>query len=281
MIAGLLSIHDYHASKRVSSSRLRTFEQKGARGYYIAHEQREWTPDDTAAFRTGRAAEDALQRPDDYRSKYIAKPDGMSFSTREGKVWRTERQAEGLTILDTDDARAIEALAQTLDECPTARALMQAGAQQPSILHDQVARWPAVPGVQARPDWLCLEGCPASEWRPFVLDMKTTSTLAQLATGRSIIKYSYHRQAAMVRLCLELEGVDTTGLRFLLLGAEKAFPHRWRVIEIPVELVDDGHHWCVRQLEKLNEHYELGEWPLVETEIVTADVPAWLVDEGE
>ena len=82
----------------------------------------------------------------------------------------------------------------------------------------------------------------------------------------------------MVRLALEYEGVDVSAFRYLLLGAEKAFPYRWRVVEIPQALIDAGERWCVQQLDALAQHYETGEWPLVPSEITVADVPAWLDD---
>lgn len=352
MITADLSIEDYLASRRVSAHKLRTLADKGARAYYIAHEQKRWSEDDTRAYLAGRATEDALQRPDDFAANYIAKPEGMSFGSKEGAVWRAfvqgtdieccldpghlplaraveaawrgdfaahfavkpegmsfahkdgkawkaeqgqrtiitaddmssverllkllpERPAAPRSVLEGDDARAIAALVETLGSCPLARALIDEAAKQVSILHDNVM---GLPGVQSRPDWLCLNGCAASEWQPYALDLKTTLTLGQLASGRSILKYGYHRQAAMVRTSLALEGVDVSGLRYLLLGAEKTFPFRWRVIEVPKELIDVGERWCERHMLRLADHYATGEWPLVDSEITVADVPAWFDD---
>lgn len=276
MITHELSIESYHASKRVSASKLKTFAGKGARAYYAAHEQRAWSEADTQAYRAGRAIEDALQRPVDFRAKYIAKPEGMSFATREGKAWRAEQAEKGLEILESQDARASEALLETLEHCPTSQALMGAAEAQPTIVHEQVKRWAPLPGLQARPDWMCADGCAESEWLPFTLDLKTTATLDMLASWRTITRFGYHKQAGMMRLCLELEGVDVSCWRHLLLGAEKSFPYRWRVFELPTALVLDGYRWCVEQLGLLAEHYATGEWPLVEGEIVTVQIPPWV-----
>jgi len=279
MISLDLPIESYLASKRASHHKLRTLAECGARGYYIAHEQKLWSADDTRAYLAGRAMEDALQRPHEYASKYVAKPIGMSFVTKEGKAWRADQEAMGRIIVDGEDARAIEALIGTLDCCPIAQALMSDATPQATVYHEDAVRgrW-NIPGIQSRPDWLSLEGSAASEWRPYALDLKTTAKLGQLCSGRSIIKYGYNRQAAMVRLALEYEGVDVSAFRYLLLGAEKAFPHRWRVVEIPQALIDAGERWCVQQLDALAQHYETGEWPLVPNEVVMADVPSWLDD---
>jgi hypothetical protein len=281
MISTDLEIDAYLASKRASHHKLRTLATKGARGYYIAHEQRGHTAEDTKAYLVGRAFEDALQRPGEYKARYVAKPEGMSFATKDGKTWRAEQEAAGLSIVEGEDARAIEALLGTLESCPTAQRLIADATAQVTVYHEDAVRgrWD-IPGIQSRPDWLCLEGSAASGWRPYALDLKTTRSLGDLCSGRAIVKYGYHRQAAMVRTCLEYEGVDVADFRYLLLGAEKGFPHRWGVIEVPTQLIDVGQRWCEAQLDRLAEHYATGEWPLVESEVLVADVPAWL-DESE
>lgn len=281
MISLDMPIEQYLSSKRVSHHKLRTLAERGARGYFIKHEQHAHADDDTRAYLTGRAMEDALQRPAEYAARYVAKPAGMSFATKDGKAWRSDQEAMGRSIVDGEDARAIEALISTLECCPISQSLMAGSIPQATIYHEDAVRgrW-GVPGIQSRPDWLCLEGSAASEWRPFALDLKTTATLRKLESGRVICSYGYHRQAAMVRLALEYEGVDVSAFRYLLLGAEKAFPYRWRVVEIPTALIDAGERWCVQQLDALAQHYETGEWPLVPNEVVMADVPSWL-DESE
>lgn len=281
MISLDMPIADYLASRRVSHHKLRTLANRGPRGYYVMHEQHAHSDEDTRAFLTGRAFEDALQRPAEYTARYVLKPEGMSFATKPGKEWRAEQIAKGLAIVESEDARAIESLLGTLESCPIAQALMRAADVQVTIHGDDWgAREWGVPGLQARPDWLCVEGCAESDWRPYALDLKTTSTLGQLASGRSVMRYGYHRQAAMVRLALEHDGMDLSGFRYLLLGAEKAFPFRWRVIELPAVMIEAGEQWCTEYLSQLGDHYRTGEWPLVPSEITVADVPAWL-DETE
>lgn len=359
MISLDLTIDSYLASRRLSHHKLRTFAELGPRGYFMAIEQHKWTQADTAHFLSGRAMEDALQRPDEYAARYAQKPDGMNFGSKEGRVWRAIvehklpslsaddamlaqalqdawggaeqfaarwatkpddmnfARAEGkawkiaqeaagkkiLTaadastverlmkllpaqpkepreVLDGEDATAIAALAQTIDVCPIAQSLIQAAQMQVTVLHDDVSDCWNVPGIQCRPDWLGLDGSAATNWRPYALDLKSTDKLSRISSGRSILKYGYHRQAAMVRMCLEREGVDIDGFKYLLLGAEKTFPYRWQVVEVPLALIDKGQAWCERQLARLSDHYATGDWPLVMSSITVADVPAWADDEA-
>lgn len=280
MITYDIAIEDYHRSKRVSHSKLKTLSSKGPRGYYVAHEQSAWREDDKESYLVGRALEDAIQRPLYFRTHYAAKPAGMTFTTKEGKAWRDAQRSQGLEILDADEVHTVATLVETLEQSVVARALIDGASAQASIIHDRVEAWPHLPGLQARPDWLSLDGCAASDWRPYTLDLKSTLTLPDLSSGRSVVKFGYHSQAASVEQCLRLEGIDCTTIRHFLLGAEKSFPHRWRVVELPPRLVAVGGAWCTRLLNRLNECYATGEFPLVESEIVMADIPSWL-DESE
>lgn len=249
-----------------------------------------------------RILRDAWLGPDYYANHYAAKPEGMSFANKEGKAWKAEQGAKTILssdeadsiarliellpgqpqvhreVLDADDMLTVQTLVETLDQCPIAKGLIAAAEPQLSIMHDRIEAYPELPGMQARPDWLCLNGCAESGWRPFTLDLKSTLTLPELSSGRSILKYGYHSQAANVETLLKLDGVDVADMRHFLLGAEKTFPHRWRVIELPRRLVSVGDAWCKRQLSELNGYYARGEWPLVPCELVEADVPRWLDD---
>lgn len=283
MITVELTIEDYLASKRVSHHKLRTLATKGARAYKIAHEQKAHTEEDTKHYLAGRAIEDCLQRPSDFTTKYVVKPDGMSFATKEGKAWKAEQLASGKEILDGGDAKACQQLIETLQVCDTARALIAGATQQVTVLHDAIPGFPALPGVQSRPDWLSLNGCAASEWRPYSLDLKSTRSLALLSNYKQVMRHGYHRQAAITRICLELEGIDTSGFQWLLLAAEKAFPYRWGVRAMPPALVEDGYRWCMRHMHALERYYATDEWPLVESEVLMIEAPEWLepVDEEE
>lgn len=275
-----LPIEQYLASARLSHSPLKAYAEMGAQGFYRRYVQRSWSPDDTKHFLAGRACEDALQRPEQYAAKYIAKPKGMHFGRTEGKAWKAEQEAKGLEIVESADSYAIEGLKETLQSCPVAMGLIEAASMQMTIAHDD-SSW-GVPGLQSRPDWMGLRGCAESDFYPYVLDLKTTKSLTDLASGKAVRNNGYHRQAAMVRECLRLEGVDVRHLRYFLLGAEKAFPYRWQVFELTPRLIDEGWSWCETQLEALGRHFASGEWPLVSQDVVTVDVQRWgVVDDGE
>lgn len=271
-----LPIEAYLASARLSHSPLKVFAELGPNGFYRSRVQREWSPEDTKHYVMGRACEDALQRPEQYAQRYIAKPKGMSFATKEGKAWKAEQEAAGLEIVDSTEARAIEALKETLQANEMARELIAAASMQMTIAHDNDGEGAHyMPGIQSRPDWLGLRGCAASDFYPYVLDLKTAKSLGDLASGTAVRNNGYHRQAAMVRKCLALEGVDVRNLRYFLLGAEKSFPYRWQVFELTPRLIDEGERWCDEQLRALAKHFASGEWPLITQQLVTVDVQRW------
>jgi hypothetical protein len=270
-----LEIHAYHESSRISNSKLHTLEDKGPRGFKLAHIDRAWSREDTEAFQAGRITEDLIQRPWTLE-RYVVRPEGMDFRKPEGKAWKKEQLAAGREVVEAGAITTAKACIATLPEHPYCQALVADAEMQLTVAHDKLAQWPHVPGLQCRPDWLCIEGAAASEWRPYSLDLKTTGDFDSLCFGKGLTNFGYHRQAALARLCLALEGVaGWREFKFFLLVAEKAFPQRWCVVEIPDELLDRGERWAMRQLTRLDAFYARNEWPLVESEHVVAPVPKW------
>lgn len=69
---------------------------------------------DAMAF--GTALHMAVLQPDIYAAIYVAKPDGMSFATKEGKAWREDHQ--GFLILTHAEAVTINAMCLSLSSKP-------------------------------------------------------------------------------------------------------------------------------------------------------------------
>lgn len=268
-----IKIDAYHRSPHISSSKLRDFSSRGPRFFHAKHVSRTSADEpDSDAFAFGRVLEDLVQGRGLDRNAYAVKPDGMSFANKEGKAWRAAQQADGKAIIVADDMQRMESMREALADNETALEMIRVCKAQPTIRCD----FPPTPGLQARPDWLSLEGCLSSGYAPLVLDLKSTRSLAKIATGRGVIEYGYHVQAAIVRKLLESSGV--LDARFFLLACEKALPFRCQVVEVTSEWLDAGWRWCERQLGKLAGHFERNEWPRVERELVALPPPPPWID---
>lgn len=260
----------YHSHPACSHSKLRDFDSLGPKGYYLRHVKREQPRPDTKALRAGRAFETYLTEPETFKAWFVVKPEDYNGRTNKWKDWATEQELSGKTILDRDDFLAFEHMAKAVRECSSAMALLEAGVAQPTFRID----WGGLPGVQSRPDFANIEGCPRSDFRPYTLDLKTTKQLSDITTGRAIVKFGHHTQAAMARIaCQEPECVS------YLLAVEKAFPCRAVIVEIERTFVNIGEDWALSTLARLAEHYETDHWPLTVDDSVVVSAPRWLLAE--
>ncbi len=263
------TIEQYHANPALSNSKLKDFDSLGPKAYYLRYVRGGAEKKDTAAFRTGRAFETYLLEPAVFEEWFAVKPEGHDGRKGPGKDWLKEQELAGKTVIDRDDWESFEFMARAIrEECQSAVELLANGIYQPTWRID----WPGVPGLQSRPDWGCEEGCARSDWKPYTLDVKTCRKLDLLISGKDIITYGYHKQAAIARLASEQgEAVH------YLLAAEKEFPRRAMIIEISRTFVNIGEDWATYQLSKLADHYEADHWPLTVDDSIVVEPPTWLL----
>lgn len=262
------TIDEYHGNPALSHGQLRDFSELGPRGFFLRHVRREAPRPSTKALRAGRAFETYLFEPQVFEEWFAAKPEDYSGRTNKWKDWCTEQELSGKIIVDRDDFLAFEHMRSALDECASARALLETGIYQPTWR----IGWHGLPGVQSRPDFGNMEGCARSEYRPYTLDVKTTRKLAGLVSGRDVVTYGYHTQAATARIASELPECI-----HYLLAFEKAFPCRAMVLEVSREFVNIGEDWAMGELAKIAEHYESDYWPLTVSDSAVVEPPVWLL----
>ena len=99
--------HDnYHDRPEVSATDLRRAAERG--GWYAI-----WcrhNPRKSAAMDVGTRIHAAMLEHETIDpSRYVPRPDGMSFATKEGKAWKAEQEAAGLTVVDANELPSIQA----------------------------------------------------------------------------------------------------------------------------------------------------------------------------
>lgn len=270
MIRYDIPIDDYHAAEYISASKLGTFADLGPAAYHSRYIARTDPPrEPTQAMVFGQAFEDLLQDSESWAEKYVVRPAGMKFTSKEGKAWRSEQK---LLVLDTNDREAMDSMQRAIAANSTALYMINACDKlQPTGRIDV----DVLPGIQSRPDWYCTNGHAVSGFTPFSLDLKTTSDFTGLVSGRSVAKWRYHVQAALVKHCFD--DCDT-----YLLAVESQAPYRCQVVEITDAWTDIGRAWAGRQIDKIAACYESSRWPSVEQDSVALPAPPkWLSNEGE
>lgn len=256
------SIEDYHAHDAVSNSGFKDLDDKGPFAFLVRHVQHKgaWTP--TEAQLEGQAFEDFLCG---VSGTWAHRPDGLKLATKAGKEWAAEQKQAGLTVLPAGTAERFERMRASVLDLAIGKELIDTSEQQVTLR----MKYEGIPGIQSRPDFARFSGEPA------FTDLKTVANLGTFE--RDVLKYGYHRQAAIVRMLARNEFVDRAEYR--LLAVEKAFPNRAQTFRFNRTFLDIGERWVMRQIDKLQDHFAADFWPKVTEEEVIMSPPKWL--EGE
>ena len=280
-----LSITDYHASDRLSTSKLKTFSSLGPMAYRARHLVAENRQEPTDAMILGQAFEDLVQLDAaTFAAKWTEAPadegkaddallreageltvDGKPFTKRHGAatVRLAIMRSKGINVLARKDFVTIERMAASLDRNADAQAAIKGAATQCSLIDE----WPLdiIPGIQARPDWMHATG--------ETIDLKSTAAFESF--DREILNRGAHSQAAIIDMIAGRK-------HRALVVCENVWPYRCQLVELSPAWIDVGRAWVDEQIAGLRVCYERDEWPLCAPSRMSQP-PAWAarkVDDG-
>ncbi len=212
-----LTNKDYHAAPGVSSSGLVALV-KGTPAHYKAYitEKREQT--DAMTF--GSAVHMAVLEPDLFSKTYIAKPEGMSFATIEGKAWKADNK--GKEILAFDKWQAVQAIQKRIFSDLSLKKYFSGGQAEQSYFWKDDGT-----GLicKCRPDYF--DG-------KRVVDLKTAESASPWAFQKSIAKYRYDVQSAFYLAGMsKITGRSLTDFIHVVVETEAPY-------EVAVYVLDDA-----------------------------------------
>lgn len=268
MIIHNLPMDEYHADSAISNSKVKVFLDQGPAMFARRYVAKDLPGDDTPAMAFGRAFDDLLFLPRaEFDARYVTKPDGMSFVTKEGKAWR-EGNA-GKEVITWNDWEVMQAMEFAISDNPIARRLLARGSAQVSIR----AEMPELGIVaQSRPDWLCLEACDGLTEGAYILDLKTCADLNDF--DKNAIAFGYHRQLALGQALLFREGGSIIAEAFLL-AVEKSQAPRCRVRKMPEVALAAGWEVFRGAAIQIGTRLMSGDWSDRQTEIETVQLASW------
>lgn len=219
------------------------------------------TPE-TDATKLGTAAHCRILEPGLFGRIYAHKPEGMSFSSKEGKAWRDDPCRAEARILTHDEWVAVEQIAAAFDgKAPASSALDRAvGVEASFVVTDPNTG----ERIKARPDWFDGEA---------IYDLK----VSRHAVERSVAFQSYIQgwmhQVAFYRDVLRLCGVEVAKGR-LVVVAPKPPQH---LAVYCVEVKDGALDWLAldndKTLARLAACRVSGCWPSTPDEWVKVEPP--------
>lgn len=267
-------IEQYHATRAVSTSKIGVFETDGPAAF-AAMLRGEYQRADTKAFAVGRFL-DALLTGDDWQTRYIIKPEGIDGRTKQGKEWLAKAGADGLEVVSLEDAAWARDAREAIMGIPQAAEAIEAAVAQVSFRAklDEYSFQ-----VQSRPDWWVEDGLARTCFEPLFPDLKTTADLPGIIEGRSILKYRYDMQAALVRMTAGACGVMPT--HHELICVTKKIPAQAAVVVLNERWLTIGERRVRALLARIEACASANHWPRIETPVVEAAVPGWLARQDE
>jgi hypothetical protein len=256
----------YHASDAVSNSRLKWIGAPKTPAHYKAKWIDRTIPDEESdALRIGSLTHRSILEPETMEGSFHIRPEGLSFSTKEGRTWRESHHDRA--IISNEESRMIRAMRDSVWAHPVAsRILKHSDCERSAFAEDGElllkARFDALPrGVE------------------FIADIKTCQAADLDSVQRAIGQHGYHRQAAFYLKVAELLGMDRSD--FVFIFVEKTPPYAVAIYQLDEVALHAGRTVIEADLQRLRTCFERNEWPGYSGEIESAGLPEWQVRQLE
>ncbi len=251
-----LSFKDYQAAKGVSKSMLDIIAEKTP-----AHllEYMSSGEDETEAMRFGTILHRALLEPDSYQGAFHVRPEGLNFTTKDGKAWRDEHSDK--PIITTPESNQISSMVDAVHTHPFAKRLLAGARTEQNIF------------VEDGEGTLRKSRLDALTEGNVIPDIKTCESASLDQFERSVSRYRYHVQAAYY-----LENCNLLGLEkdiFFFICVEKSPPYAVRCLQLMGEVINAGVMLYKRDLQIYRNCIESGQWPAYGDGYEECGLPTW------
>ena len=253
----------YHTALGVSQSMLKHMRPTPAHLLGYLECRRKQTP----AMKMGTLVHSRVLEPETPLPLAV-KPEGMRFSTKEGKAWRAEQRLQGLTIITQEEGAILEGCVASVTAHPRCREIFASGEAELSIFKT----WHCEGGAtlrKARLDWL-----PTNS--NAIVDIKTCQDASEAAFRREILERGYHRQAAYyldIYNDAQAEGTIDVRTCFVFVAVEKAPPYCVRVYDLSPKAIALGRRMNVEDLQTYTACRASGVFPGYPEDIAEIDLP--------
>lgn len=262
----------YHADREhTSHSRIRDFVNHGEAYYYERYLTGEIARKATNALEYGTAFETLYQRGGDaFAELVMVEPERFDGRTTAGKQWAAAAKASGKLVIAHDDYLSMLKMAERARQSPH-HLLMEAAGQQATLRGHAYGLT-----IQARPDWLNIDGHERTGFRPYTVDLKTTKDMNDLKTREGVVSLGYHTQSAITRALLRqylAECGEDTETEHYLFVVEKCYPHRNALLRLNPEVLDYGDLYLEKYGRELAACIAADHWPVALPEIIEIGLP--------
>jgi exodeoxyribonuclease VIII len=257
----------YHRIAAMSAGGLKRMRQSPAHFYgkQLDPNRPQGDTEPTPAMKAGTLFHVALFEPDAIAERYIVKPDGMSFASKDGKAWRDALPA-GIEVTDADALAKARAQARNVRASPDIAALMSDGMAEASAfwIDEQTGEL-----CKCRPDW-----CSPTGDGVVLIDGKSCQDASPDGFARTAWNMGYLHTAAWY-----IDGYQAaTGQRvhgYVFAAVEHDWPHVAAPYMVPDDVLDLARADNRRLLNLYAECKRTGNWPGYSAGISLITLPVW------
>jgi exodeoxyribonuclease VIII len=257
----------YHRIAAMSAGGLKRMRQSPAHFYgkQLDPNRPQGDNEPTPAMKAGTLFHVALFEPEAIAERYIVKPDGMSFASKDGKAWRDALPA-GIEVTDADALAKARAQARNVRASPDIAALMSDGMAEASAfwIDEQTGEL-----CKCRPDW-----CSPTGDGVVLIDGKSCQDASPEGFARTAWNMGYLHTAAWY-----IDGYQAaTGQRvhgYVFAAVEHEWPHVAAPYMVPDDVLDLARADNRRLLNLYAECRRTGNWPGYSAGISLITLPVW------
>lgn len=255
-----LSDADYHARPELSSTEARLLLTSPAKYRY----RKDNPPliDDSPKFDIGKAVHAKVLGA----GADVVVVDADDWRTKAAREARQEARDAGKAPLLTREFEAVNAMAESVLQHPTARALLSQPGHAEASLFTTVDDVPVRARFDSLPD--------RTERRTVAVDLKSTIDASLRAFEKSVANYQYDVQAAWY-LDAYAEITGDTEAAFVFVAVEKEPPYLTAVHQLPLVWMEMGYTKAKRAREIYAECVTSNVWPGYPNDVQLLTPPTW------
>ena len=220
--------------------------------------EREHPREDTDATLLGTLVHCALLTPNLLGVQFVCKPEGMNFSTKDGKAWRDAQTAQ--IVAHDAYTTAQDIVAALHAKAPVGEVLAKSSHREVALIWECSGSGEACKG---RPDWISGR---------YLYDLKVSRHADGSALGYRAYVQGWMHQAAHYLVGAQTLGLDLRGARLVVVAPKP--PHFVHALEVKTDALDLLALENVATLQAMRECRLANDWPGVPDTWTKIEPPA-------
>lgn len=226
-------------------------------------------PEPTPALALGAATHMAILQPDEFWNQYAIR--NLDLRTKAGKEERDALQAQGFTILNSEQAAQISGVFEAINNNEAVLRLLAGERETAYFWTDEATGERCKCRTDSEVDISGMH---------YIVDLKTCTDASTDAFMRDALKYGYHVQAAMY--CEGVKHVTGKESQFVFIAVEKTPPYAINILQADDAFMLHGFDEFRRLMGIYHECKTADKWPDYSgangLTINALSLPKWLKD---